>query len=39
MDANEVAVWIARLRNMWGESFDRLDDFLKSDDPPSGKGI
>jgi DNA-binding transcriptional ArsR family regulator len=26
----EVADWIARLRNMWGESFDRLDEFLKS---------
>ena len=28
---DEVAVWIGRLRNMWGESFDRLDDYLKSE--------
>jgi DNA-binding transcriptional ArsR family regulator len=35
---DEVAVWIARLRNMWGESFDRLDEYLKSEDQPGGKG-
>ena len=29
---DEVAVWIGRLRNMWSESFDRLDEFLKSED-------
>ncbi len=28
---DEVAFWIERLRNMWGESFDRLDEYLKSD--------
>ncbi len=28
---DEVAVWIERLRNMWGESFDQLDEYLKSD--------
>lgn len=27
---DEVAVWLDRLRTMWGESFDRLDDYLKS---------
>lgn len=27
---DEVAVWLERLRNMWGESLDRLDDYLKS---------
>jgi DNA-binding transcriptional ArsR family regulator len=35
---DEVAVWIERLRNMWGESFDRLDEFLKSDVRTKGKG-
>lgn len=28
---DEVAFWIERLRSMWGESFDRLDEFLRSD--------
>ena len=28
---DEVAVWIERLRNMWGESFDRLDEYLRSE--------
>ncbi len=28
---DEVAMWIERLRNMWGESFDRLDEYLKSE--------
>jgi DNA-binding transcriptional ArsR family regulator len=28
---DEVAFWIERLRNMWGESFDRLDEYLKSE--------
>ncbi len=28
---DDVAFWIGRLRNMWGESFDRLDDYLKSE--------
>ena len=35
---DEVAFWIERLRNMWGESFDRLDDFLRSEDQSNGKG-
>jgi DNA-binding transcriptional ArsR family regulator len=35
---DEVAVWIEGLRNMWGESFDRLDEFLKSDVRTKGKG-
>jgi len=35
---DEVALWIGRLRNMWSESFDRLDEFLKSEDQPGGKG-
>src|ERR1700752_3859532 len=28
---DEVAFWLEQLRNMWGESFDRLDAYLKSD--------
>lgn len=28
---DDVAVWIERLRNMWDESFDRLDEYLKSE--------
>ena len=28
---DDVAVWIERLRNMWGESFDRLDAYLQSE--------
>ena len=28
---DEVAFWIERFRTMWGESFDRLDEYLKSD--------
>jgi len=28
---DEVAFWIERLRAMWGESFDRLDEYLKAD--------
>ena len=28
---DEVAVWLERLRNMWGERFDRLDAFLQSE--------
>src|SRR4051812_16784113 len=28
---DEVAIWIERLRCMWDESFDRLDEYLKSD--------
>ena len=28
---DEAAFWIERLRNMWGESFDRLDEYLRSD--------
>ncbi len=28
---DEVAFWIERLRSMWDESFDRLDEYLKSD--------
>lgn len=27
----EAQDWIAGLRNLWGDSFDRLDDFLKKD--------
>jgi DNA-binding transcriptional ArsR family regulator len=34
---DEVAFWIERLRNMWGESFDRLDEYLKSD--TKGEGL
>ena len=28
---DEVAFWLERLHNQWGESFDRLDEFLKSE--------
>ena len=28
---DEVAFWIERLRNMWGESFDRLDEYLQTE--------
>ena len=28
---DEVAVWLERLRNTWGESFDRLDAYLTSE--------
>ncbi len=35
---DEVAMWIERLRSMWGESFDRLDELLKSEVPTKGKG-
>ena len=34
---DEVAFWIERLRKMWGESFDRLDDYLKSEAKGKGK--
>lgn len=34
---DEVAFWIEHLRSMWGESFDRLDEYLKSD--TKGKGL
>ncbi len=34
---DEVAVWLDRLRNMWGESFDRLDEYLKSEE--TGKKV
>ena len=33
---DEVAFWIERLRYMWDESFDRLDEFLKSDTKRKG---
>ena len=29
----EAQDWIAGLRNLWSDSFDRLDDFLKKDQP------
>lgn len=32
----EVAFWLERLRYMWDESFDRLDDYLKSDTKRKG---
>jgi len=35
---DEVAVWIGRLRTMWSDSFDRLDEFLQSENQPTGKG-
>jgi DNA-binding transcriptional ArsR family regulator len=28
---DEIAFWLDRLRTMWGESFDRLDEYLKSE--------
>ena len=33
---DEVAFWIERLRYMWDESFDRLDEFLKTDTKRKG---
>jgi DNA-binding transcriptional ArsR family regulator len=36
---DEVAFWIERLRTMWDESFDRLDEFLKSDAQAKRKGL
>ena len=39
---DEIAVCIEKLRAQWGESFDRLDDFLKSETVKSdahGKGL
>ncbi len=33
---DEVAFWIERLRYMWDESFDRLDEYLKSDTKRKG---
>lgn len=29
----ETQDWIAGLRDLWSDSFDRLDDFLKKDPP------
>jgi DNA-binding transcriptional ArsR family regulator len=34
---DEVAFWIERLRGMWDESFDRLDEYLKSDAKRKGR--
>jgi DNA-binding transcriptional ArsR family regulator len=33
---DEVAFWIERLRYMWDENFDRLDQYLKSDSKRKG---
>ena len=33
---DEVATCIAQLRGLWGESFDRLDEFLQSDTQKKG---
>ena len=27
---DDAALWIARLRRLWDDSFDRLDDYLRS---------
>ena len=29
---DEVTAWISQLRNLWSDSFDRLDEFLKIED-------
>ena len=34
---DEIAFWLERLHNMWDESFDRLDEYLKSE--AEGKNI
>jgi DNA-binding transcriptional ArsR family regulator len=28
---DEVAAWLDRFRNLWTDSFDRLDDYLKTE--------
>lgn len=33
---DEVSFWIERLRQVWDESFDRLDEYLKSDTKRKG---
>ena len=34
---DEVTAWISQLRNLWSDSFDRLDEFLKIEDQARGK--
>ena len=34
----EAAGWIDHYRRFWEESFDRLDAYLKTMQPPAGKG-
>ncbi len=30
---DEATAWFERIRNLWGDSFDRLDDFLNANRP------
>src|SRR5215218_2623555 len=34
----EIADWMAPYRQLWDESFDRLDAYLQSTSPPAKKG-
>jgi DNA-binding transcriptional ArsR family regulator len=34
----EVANWVESYRNLWDDSFDRLDAFLQATNPTKGKG-
>jgi DNA-binding transcriptional ArsR family regulator len=34
----DIADWVAAYRNLWEESFERLDAFLQSTRPPPKKG-
>jgi DNA-binding transcriptional ArsR family regulator len=34
---DEVTAWISQVRNLWSDSFDRLDEFLKIEDQARGK--
>jgi DNA-binding transcriptional ArsR family regulator len=34
----EVANWVESYRNLWDDSFDRLDAFLQATKPTKGKG-
>jgi DNA-binding transcriptional ArsR family regulator len=34
----DIAQWVAAYRNLWEQSFERLDAFLKSTQPPPRKG-
>jgi DNA-binding transcriptional ArsR family regulator len=35
---NDIADWVELYRNLWKESFERLDTFLQPTQPPPGKG-
>jgi DNA-binding transcriptional ArsR family regulator len=35
---DEVSTWIAHFRNLWSDSFDRLDDYLMAEAKAERKG-